>query len=104
MNASLDLLRGKKETFSLDEDPNEVAMASTDHGPHSAELRDWLRHALAKLNPRWAEMFVLRFIEDYSNREIAGLMNTSAAVVAVVLHRTRAQLKKDFRGLTRDNR
>jgi RNA polymerase sigma-70 factor (ECF subfamily) len=63
-----------------------------------------LRHALAKLNPRWAEMFVLRFIEDYSNREIAGLMNTSAAVVAVVLHRTRAQLKKDFRGLTRDNR
>jgi DNA-directed RNA polymerase specialized sigma24 family protein len=49
-------------------------------------------------------MFVLRFIEDYSNREIAGLMNTSAAVVAVVLHRTRAQLKKDFRGLTRDNR
>jgi DNA-directed RNA polymerase specialized sigma24 family protein len=49
-------------------------------------------------------MFVLRFIEDYSNREIAGLMNTSAAVVAVVLHRTRAQLKKDFKASTRDNR
>jgi RNA polymerase sigma-70 factor (ECF subfamily) len=104
VNASLDLLRGKKEAFSLDEDPKEVAMASTDHGPHSAELRDWLRHALAKLNPRWAEMFVLRFIGDYSNREIAGLMNTSAAVVAVVLHRTRVQLKKDFKASTRDNR
>jgi len=63
---------------------------------------DYLR--LAKLNPRWAEMFVLRFIEDYSNREIAGLMNTSAAVVAVVLHRTRTQLKKDFRGSTRKTR
>jgi hypothetical protein len=31
-------------------------------------------------------------------------MNTSAAVVAVVLHRTRAQLKKDFKASTRDNR
>ncbi len=49
-------------------------------------------------------MFVLRFIEDYSNREIAAIMNTSSAVVAVVLHRTRALLKKDFKGLTRVNR
>jgi RNA polymerase sigma-70 factor (ECF subfamily) len=104
VNASLDLLRGKKETFSLDEDPNQTEVVSTDHGPHSAELRDWFRHALAKLNPRWAEMFVLRFIEDYSNREIAGIMNTSAAVVAVVLHRTRTQLKKDFKGSTRGTR
>ena len=106
VNASLDLLRGKKDTqtVSLDDDPNQDGAVSTDHGPHSAELRDWLRHALARLNPRWAEMFVLRFIEDYSNREIAGMMNTSAAVVAVVLHRTRTQLKKDFIGQTRGPR
>jgi RNA polymerase sigma-70 factor (ECF subfamily) len=63
------------------------------------ELRDWLRQALARLNPRWAEMFVLRFVEDLSNREIAGLMETSPAVVAVVLHRTRALLKKDFKSV-----
>jgi RNA polymerase sigma-70 factor, ECF subfamily len=106
VNASLDLLRGRKDaqTLSLDEDPNQAEAVSTDHGPHSAELRDWLRHALARLNPRWAEMFVLRFIEDYSNREIAALMKTSPAVVAVVLHRTRALLKKDFKGLKREPR
>ena len=63
------------------------------------ELRDWLRQALARLNPRWAEMFVLRFVEDLSNPEIAGLMKTSPAVVAVVLHRTRALLKKDFKSV-----
>ena len=34
VNASLDLLRGKKETFSLDEDPNQTEVVSTDHGPH----------------------------------------------------------------------
>jgi RNA polymerase sigma-70 factor (ECF subfamily) len=104
VNASLDLLRGKKEASSLDENPDQPEVAMTDHGPHSAELRDWLRQALARINPRWAEMFVLRFIEDYSNREIAGLMKTSPAVVAVVLHRTRALLKKDFKGLTRGTR
>jgi RNA polymerase sigma-70 factor (ECF subfamily) len=106
VNASLDLLRGRKDaqTLSLDEDPNQAEAVSTDHGPHSAELREWLRHALARLNPRWAEMFVLRFIEDYSNREIAALMKTSPAVVAVVLHRTRALLKKDFKGLKRGPR
>jgi len=101
VNASLDLLRGKRETQSLDGELNRPEAASTDHGPRSAEIRDWLRQALARLNPRWAEMFVLRFIADYSNREIAGIMKTSSAVVAVVLHRTRAQLKKDFNALTR---
>jgi RNA polymerase sigma-70 factor (ECF subfamily) len=106
VNASLDLLRSRKNTQSLAEDgePNQTETVSTDHGPRSAEIRDWLRQALARLNPKWAEMFVLRFIEDYSNREIAAVMNTSSAVVAVVLHRTRAQLKKDFKGLTRVNR
>jgi RNA polymerase sigma-70 factor, ECF subfamily len=104
VNASLDLLRAKKETFSLDEDPTQAEVVSTDHGPRAAELRDWMRHALARLNPRWAEMFVLRFIEDKSNREIAAIMKTSPAVVAVVLHRTRTQLKRDFKGLSRGTR
>jgi RNA polymerase sigma-70 factor (ECF subfamily) len=106
VNASLDLLRGRKDSqsLSLDEKPDQPEVAATDHGPHSAELRDWLRHALARLNPRWAEMFVLRFIEDYSNREVAAIMKTSPAVVAVVLHRTRALLKKDFQGQKRQTR
>ena len=106
VNASLDLLRGRKDsqTLSLDQDPKQAETAVADHGPHSAELRDWLRHALAQLNPRWAEMFVLRFIEDRSNREVAAIMKTSPAVVAVVLHRTRTLLKKDFQGRKRQTR
>ena len=74
-------------------------LSTSENASRSLELRDWLRQALARLNPRWAEMFVLRFVEDYSNREIAGMMKTSAAVVAVILHRTRALLKKDFNGI-----
>ena len=104
VNASLDLLRrGRKAIFlSLDEQHEEgksFEAATVPAAQPSLEIREWLRLALARLNPRWAEMFVLRFIEDYSNREIAGMMKTSPAVVAVVLHRTRAQLKKDFKSL-----
>jgi RNA polymerase sigma-70 factor, ECF subfamily len=103
VNASLDLLRARKHeiTVSLDQDPQPADPQSASAGATATELRDWLRQALARLNPRWAEMFVLRFVAGFSNREIAGMMKTSPAVVAVVLHRTRAQLKKDFRSLTK---
>jgi RNA polymerase sigma-70 factor (ECF subfamily) len=106
VNASLDLLRRRRDArvSSLDDEANAVEAFSADTTGPSTEIRDWLRQALGKLNPRWAEMFVLRFIEDYSNREIAGMMDTSPAVVAVVLHRTRAQLKRDFRNQARGRR
>lgn len=101
VNAALDLLRCRKngQTISLDADVQLAQAVSLDTAARVTELRDWLRQALARLNPRWAEMFVLRFVEDLSNREIAGLMKTSPAVVAVVLHRTRALLKKDFKSV-----
>jgi RNA polymerase sigma-70 factor (ECF subfamily) len=101
VNAALDLLRSRKDsqTISLDADPQQEQPVSMETAARVTELRDWLRQALARLNPRWAEMFVLRFVEDLSNGEIAGLMKTSPAVVAVVLHRTRALLKKDFRSV-----
>jgi RNA polymerase sigma-70 factor (ECF subfamily) len=113
VNASLDLLRSRKDARSVsldgvgaadDELPRRQLAVTEDTVEPSAEIRDWLRQALGRLNPRWAEMFVLRFIEDYSNREIAKMMKTSAAVVAVVLHRTRTQLKKDYKESARGRR
>lgn len=103
VNAALDLLRARKDHLhvSLDGETGSLLMPATPGGQEAGELRQWLRLALARLNPRWAEMFVLRFVEDLSNREIAALMNTSSAVVAVVLHRTRTQLKKDYLAVTR---
>lgn len=105
VNAALDLLRQRKDaqSVSLEEEAGGVE-AMTPGGQEASELRDWLRQALARTNPRWAEMFVLRFVEGYSNSEIARMMNTSAAVVAVLLHRTRASLKKDYMALTQGRR
>jgi len=100
-NASLDLLRRRKAARS---EPIEDAERFRDHEPSpeaahvGAEIRDKVRAALAGLNPRAAEIFVMRYFDGYGNREIARLLNTSWSTIAVTLHRTRAKLQKDLKG------
>ena len=47
----------------------------------SGEIRDWLRTALARLNPRIAQMFAMRFFEGKSNPDIALLLNTTPGIL-----------------------
>jgi len=102
VNAALDLIRsrGGRENMPV-EAADELELnpgISPERALSSLEIKNWLRRALATLNPRAAEMFVLRYLEGLDNPEIARTMNTSQAVVAVTLHRARAQLKKGLRG------
>jgi RNA polymerase sigma-70 factor (ECF subfamily) len=101
INASLDVLRSRKQRANVPLDDisrtEERVSASLPDTGASVELQSWLRRALTKLSPRHAEMFALRYFEGYENREIAQILNTSAAVVAVTLHRTRTQLEKDYK-------
>jgi RNA polymerase sigma factor (sigma-70 family) len=60
-------------------------------------LRQALSRAMAQLKPRPAEIFVLRFIEGLSNREISQALGISQVRVAVIVHRTRLQLRKELR-------
>lgn len=100
-NASLDLLRRRKAARS---EPIDDAERFHNHEPgpdarhEDAEVRRKVRAALATLNPRAAEIFVLRYFDGYGNREIARLLDTSWSTVAVTLHRTRAKLQKDLKG------
>ena len=48
-------------------------------------------------DPKWAEMFALRYFEGYSNAEIAKALDISQVLVAVNLHRARKQLQNDIR-------
>lgn len=109
INGSLDLLRRCKAAAT---EPLEFAagMASTHSGASpeatasSRELSALLRQAIGELAPRAAEMFALRYLEELGNREIAQLMGTSAAVVAVTLHQSRSKLKKRLIELQRGMR
>ena len=103
VNAALDLIRsrGQREVVPVEtaDELQSNSSASPERALSSLEIKNWLRRELAILHPRTAEMFVLRYLEGLDNPEIARTMNTSQAVVAVTLHRTRARLKKSLRGL-----
>jgi RNA polymerase sigma-70 factor, ECF subfamily len=102
VNAALDLIRsrGHREVVPVEvaDELHSNPSLSPERAHSSMEIKNWLRGELAKLSPRTAEMFTLRYIEGLDNPEIARLMNTSQAVVAVTLHRARARLKKSLRG------
>ena len=52
---------------------------------------------MGELSPRSAEIFALRYFEGLGNRQIAELLNTSAGVIGVLLHRARRRLQKSMR-------
>jgi RNA polymerase sigma-70 factor, ECF subfamily len=92
INASLDVIRARKST-DLTEVPVLACQSSHDYG----ELRHALARAIAQLKPRPAEVFALRFLEGLSNPEIAQMLGISQVLVAVTVHRTRQQLRKELR-------
>jgi RNA polymerase sigma-70 factor (ECF subfamily) len=108
INGALDVVRRRQGQRQVPLDVvAEVAVAreiSAERALQFSDLRKWLRTALVDLSPRAAEMFVLRYLEEHDNREIARMMQTSQAVVAVTLHHARARLKKKFRSYMRGER
>ncbi len=67
-----------------------------DEASEARELRGRLRRALGRLAPRPAEVFVLRALEGLPNREVARLLGSSPATVAVQYFRARTQLRKEL--------
>lgn len=101
VNAALDLVRSRQNVRNIPLDELEPVLADPAHRrpdrvQASGEIREWLRGALARLNPRIAEMFMLRFFEGKENPEIARLLNTTPGTVAVTLSRTRDRLEKEY--------
>jgi RNA polymerase sigma factor (sigma-70 family) len=105
INGALDTLRKRRsdKAVSLEEVPL-GALPTRCGGDDAGDISVGLRQALASLSPRAAEMFVLRYIEEYDNSEIARMLKTSRAVVAVILHRTRARLRHQLRAKERGTR
>ena len=99
INGALDLLRRRKSAaIEPLEQAADVASVSRGSSPEaelsSRQLGDALRIAIGELSPKAAEMFALRYFEELGNKEIAVLMGTSQAVVAVTLHNARSRLKR----------
>lgn len=106
INCALDVLRARRERPSVAFDEVAGGGLASDAGTperilEAAELRTWLRVAVAGLAPQAALMFALRYLEGQSHREIAGLLGISRVSVAVTLYRTRVRLQNGFRAWKR---
>jgi RNA polymerase sigma-70 factor (ECF subfamily) len=101
INAALDLVRSRRAAKATPLEPLEpVLSGSPEKAPDRVqgghEIRQVIRDALAKMNPRSAEVFALRYFEGYGNHEIAKLLGTSRSTVNVMLHRTRNKLREEI--------
>lgn len=105
INASIDLLRAKVRTQheSFNEDEHVATRGHAETSARQAELQQMLRKAMLTLDGMMAEIFALRYLEDFSNAEIATLLSTSANTVAVTLHRARTRLQEILAEFEGDN-
>ena len=103
INGALDLLRKRQREGAVPIEDTELLSGTVpvDRASEAREMVSIVRSSLTRLSPRAAEMFVLRYVEDRDLADIAHLLNTSRAVVAVMLHRTRARLRSEFKAQTR---
>ncbi|MFN0164970.1 MAG: RNA polymerase sigma factor [Bryobacteraceae bacterium] len=99
VNSAIDLVRSRAaQMVPLEEAAHrQTEFLAPDRASSSAELRAWLRRAIARLHPTAAQMFVLRFFEDKENPEIARMLGTTPGSVAVTLHRTRERIQQELR-------
>lgn len=99
VNIALDIVRSRGRQVALGD--GELNLPESRPDPHSeqaaSELRKWFGAALAELNPTWAEIFILRYVEGYKVHEIATMLNSTKSTVAVTLFRTRSRLRKSIR-------
>lgn len=101
VNAAVDLLRKRRRSGAVElESVQETLQDPGQPGPErtgrSRELAQDLRRALARMTPRNAEIFALRYFEGHANKEIAGMLGLTQTAVAVTLHRVRGRLQDEL--------
>jgi RNA polymerase sigma-70 factor (ECF subfamily) len=98
INAALDVVRSRiaERSIPLPDEASGLMPAAPGQADVS-DLRQALTRAMAQLKPRQAEIFALRFLEGLSNGEISQALGISQVLVAVTVHRTRQQLRKELR-------
>jgi RNA polymerase sigma-70 factor (ECF subfamily) len=91
---SLDRLRQRRATVPLEEG---LSLASPADNPEAVaierELAARLRQAVARLSPREAAVFCMRYFDDLSYEEIADTLQIQVGAVATALHKARARLE-----------
>jgi len=96
VNLSLDVVRSRQRHV-LTRDAERFECAQPDSSSEDERMNERLLAAIAELGPKSAEILILRYVHNYSDREIAQLLGTTRGTIAVSLFRSRSRLKKLIR-------
>jgi RNA polymerase sigma-70 factor (ECF subfamily) len=102
INLSLNAIRVRKRLEFTDDDARLDALAGARGGNPGEDLRERFAEAMADLSPDDAQVLVLRYIQEHSDKEISRLLGISRGSVAMRLFRSRRRLKKLMQGRTGD--
>jgi RNA polymerase sigma-70 factor, ECF subfamily len=91
-NAAIDLLR-RRTAHSEVQITDSLRSAASES---STFLKEQLRRAIATLEPNDALLFLLRFVEGFSNGELAEMFDQEKNNIAVRLHRIRQALQAEM--------
>jgi RNA polymerase sigma factor (sigma-70 family) len=98
VNESLNAIRARRRQVLTAEPERYEALPTSNTAVESTEdLHRRLYEAIAELRQADAEVVILRYVHNRSDREIAHLLGTTRGTIAVRLYRTRARLRKLMR-------
>jgi RNA polymerase sigma-70 factor, ECF subfamily len=97
VNACYDLLRRRRQTLSLDEEPAEGIAAVPDHADRAVATAD-VQRALMSVRPEFRAVLVMHELQDLPLEEIAATLEVPVGTVKSRLHRGRAALGRALAG------
>ena len=96
-NSVVDYYRARRENVSLD-DLLELPDTNTDVDPHDMTFKSMsveiLMEGLKKLPKGYENILTLRFLQDFSNQEIAEILQMKEGNVRILVHRAIKKLKE----------
>lgn len=99
-NIALDYYRKSKRLAETSYDDIEFIFNDEDHNPEELFLEKEAEEAfgldITKLHPNYALILAMKYSYEYTNQEIALMLNTSEAKVRMQLHRARKRFKEIY--------
>ncbi len=95
-NTVIDRYRTAKKNINLDAVAEDVLAEPSEAGEKidAAFTAAQIRIHLAKLEPTYQDVLIMKFVDELTNREIAAALQKSEGAIRVIQHRALKQLKK----------
>ena len=102
--SALARLRGRRHSVNAEETELRSREQTPEESLERKELHARLRDAIAKLPPRDAEVFCLRYLESLSHEDIVQTLDIPYASVTSAIYRARKRLEAEFADLKIEDR